>query len=93
MKTLIYAVAILLLVNSCTTTDIPPRPGPHHQRLNAAELKAHEQPIFTSATNAYQSGGVEDVELKIGESAFINEDAARRQLSAVSDDGESVLNF
>ncbi|MDH4019117.1 MAG: type II secretion system secretin GspD [Xanthomonadales bacterium] len=94
MKSLIYAVVILLLVNSCTTTsEIPPRPGPHHQRLDRAELAADESPIFTSATNASEAGGVEDVELRIGESPFINEDAARRKLSAVSEDGEIVLNF
>ncbi len=93
MRSLIYAVAILLLVNSCATTEMPPRPGPHHQRLNAAELKDHEAPIFTSATNASQAGGVEDIELKVGETPFINEDAARRKLSAVSEDGEIVLNF
>ena len=93
MKSLIYAVAILLLVNSCATTEMPLRPGPHHQRLNKAELEEHEAPIFTSATNAYQAGGVEDIELKVGETPFINEEAARRKLSAVSEDGEIVLNF
>jgi len=95
MKSLIYAVAILLLVNSCATTetDIPLRPEPHHQRLNKAELEADDAPIFTTAENASQAGGVEEVELKIGESPFINEDAAKRKLSAVSEDGEIVLNF
>ena len=93
MRSLIYAVAILLLVNSCATTEMPLRPEPHHQRLNKAELKEHEEPIFTSATNAYQAGGVEDIELKAGETPFINEEAARRKLSAVSEDGEIVLNF
>ncbi|MDX2427556.1 MAG: type II secretion system secretin GspD [Xanthomonadales bacterium] len=95
MKSLIYAVAILLLVNSCATTDseIPLRPEPHHQRLTKAELKADESPIFTSTANASEAGGVEEVELRVGESPFINEDAAKRKLSAVSEDGEIVLNF
>ena len=93
MKSLIYTVAILLLVNSCATTEIPLRPGPHHQRLNKSELEADDAPIFTTAENASQAGGVEEVELKIGESPFINEDAAKRKLSAVSEDGEIVLNF
>jgi len=93
MKSLIYAVAILLLVNSCATTNTPLRPEPHHQRLNKAELKELEEPIFTNAVNASQAGGVEDVELRLGEEPFINEDAARRKLSAVSEDGEIVLNF
>ena len=94
MKSLVYAVAFLLLLNSCATTEeIPPRPGPHHQRLPDAELRGEESPIFTSATNASQAGGVEDIEIRDGGAAFINEDAARRKLSAVSEDGEIVLNF
>ena len=93
MKPLIHAVAILLLVNSCATSEMPVRPGPHHQRLDKAELEAHEEPIFTSGENASQAGGVEEVELRSGGAAFINEDAARRKLSAVSEDGEIVLNF
>ena len=93
MKLLIRAVAILLLVNSCATTEMPLRPEPHHQRLNKAELEAHEEPMFTSVENASQAGGVNEVELKSGGATFINEDAARRKLSAVSEDGEIVLNF
>lgn len=93
MKSLMYAVAILLLVNSCATTEIPLRPEPHHQRLNKTEREVNDEPIFTSTVNASQAGGVEDVELKLGEAAFINEEAARRKLSAVSEDGEIVLNF
>jgi general secretion pathway protein D len=93
MKSLIYAVAILLLVNSCATTDAPSKREPGHQRLNKAELKELEEPIYTTTANASQAGGVEDVELRLGEVAFINEDAAQRKLSAVSEDGEIVLNF
>ncbi len=46
MRSLIYAVGILLLLNSCATTEIPPRPGPHHQRLDKVELKGEEAPVF-----------------------------------------------
>ena len=95
MKSLIYAVAILLLVNSCATTDdIKVGLENPHQRLNKAELVEHEEPLFTEPLNASQAGGVKDVELKFGEQAFINEKAAqRKKMSAVSEDGEIVLNF
>jgi len=93
MRSLIFAVAILLLASSCATTEPTVRLEPNHQRLDKAELKELEKPIFTSTTNASEAGGVEEVELKFGEQAFINEDAAKRKLSAVSEDGEIVLNF
>ena len=93
MRSLIYAVGILLLVNSCATTNVPPRPEPHHQRLVKDELTQNEAPVFSTNVNDSQAGGVEEEELRFGEAAFINEDAARRKLSAVSEDGEIVLNF
>ncbi len=93
MKSLIYAVAILLLVNSCATTEGPVTRELDHQRLVNSELKASEEPIYTTAANSAEAGGVKDVELRVGESPFINEDAAKRKLSAVSEDGEIVLNF
>jgi len=95
MKSLIYAVAILLLVNSCATTEgIKVGLETPHQRLNKAELKELEDPLFTEPENASQAGGVKDVELKFGDQAFINEKAAqRKKMSAVSEDGEIVLNF
>jgi general secretion pathway protein D len=93
MKSLIYAVTILLLVNSCATTEAPSKRGPDHQRLNKSELAELEKPIYTTPDNASQAGGVKEVELKFGEAEFINEDAAKRKLSAVSEDGEIVLNF
>ncbi len=39
MKSLIYAVVILLLVNSCATTDTRTSPETDRQRLNTAEPK------------------------------------------------------
>jgi len=93
MKSLIYAVAILLLVSSCATMDAPVRRHPDHQRLQKSETKANETPIYTSPDNPAEAGGVKDVELRVGESPFINEAAAKRKPSAVSKDGEIVLNF
>jgi len=92
MKSLIYAVAILLVVSSCAT-DTVPRRDLDRVRLDMSEQKESEEPIYTSDTDASQAGGVEDIELTFGEGSFINEDAARRKLSAVSEDGEIVLNF
>jgi general secretion pathway protein D len=91
MKSLIHAAVILLLVNSCSTT--PAVREESHQRLVKTESEQSEEPFFTSAVNASQAGGVDDVEIRKGSGSFINEEAAQRKLSAVSDDGEIVLNF
>ena len=92
MKSWIPAVAILLLLNSCGTTTTGLSEAPH-QRLASADGESSDEPIFSTTVNASEAGGVEDVELKIGEGSFINEQAAQRKLSAVSEDGEIVLNF
>jgi len=91
MRSLIHAVAILLLVNSCATD--PGVREESHQRLNKVAGEENSEPIYTTTTNASQAGGVEEVELKPGSGSFINEKAAIRKLSAVSEDGEIVLNF
>jgi general secretion pathway protein D len=91
MKSLIYAVAILLLVSSCAT-DPMVREEPH-QRLNKTAGEENLDPIYTTTVNASEAGGVEDVELKPGSGSFINEKAASRKRKAVSEDGEIVLNF
>jgi len=93
MRSLIYTVAILLLVSSCATTDKPVRRDSEHQRLNKSEQKTSEEPIFTTPENPAEAGGVKDIELRVGESPFINEEAAKRKPSAVSEGGEIVLNF
>ena len=92
MKTLIKIVAILLLLNSCGTTTSGLNEEPH-QRLDRADGENSDEPIYSTAVNAAEAGGVEDVELKVGQGSFINEQAAQRKLSAVSEDGEIVLNF
>jgi len=91
MKSLVYAVAILLLLSSCAT-DPGVREEPH-QRLDKITGEQNSEPIFTTTVNASEAGGVEDVELRPGSGSFINEDKANRHLSAVSEDGEIVLNF
>lgn len=92
MKSLIHAVVILLLVSSCATTPPAVREAPH-QRLDKAESEDNSDPIYTTSVNASQAGGVEDIELTPGAGSFINEAAAVRTFSTVSDDGEIVLNF
>jgi len=91
MKSLIRLMAILLLVTSCAT-DPGVREDPH-QRLLRGDDAENLEPIFTTTVNASDAGGVDEIELKEGSGSFINEEAARRKLSAVSDDGEIVLNF
>jgi general secretion pathway protein D len=92
MKTLVYALVILLLVNSCATTE-PSAGREDRQRLKKELGQSQSDTVFSNESNQDQDGGVEDVELKVGEGSFINEQAARRRLSSVSEDGEIVLNF
>ena len=91
MKSLIRAVAILLLVNSCTTAPVV-QENPH-PRLDKNAGEDNMDPIYTTTVNASAAGGVEDVELRKGSNSFIDEEKARRRLSTVSEDGEIVLNF
>lgn len=91
MKLLLQAVAILIVVNSCATAPAV-REEPH-QRLKKADVTESMEPIYTTTVNSSEAGGVEDIELREGSGSFINEEAAKRTLSAVSDDGEIVLNF
>ncbi|MGA9572669.1 MAG: type II secretion system secretin GspD [Lysobacterales bacterium] len=93
MKSLIFTVTILLLLNSCATTDTPQKRGPDHQRLKKPDQVTLEEPVYTTPGNASEAGGVKEVELRVGENPFINEDAAKRKNSVVSEDGEIVLNF
>jgi len=93
MKSLIYVVAILLLITGCATTTAPDQREEPHQRLIKVESEQDLSPIYTSTFNDSQAGGVEEIELMPGDGAFINEAAAIRTFSAVSDDGEIVLNF
>ncbi len=93
MKSLIFTVTILLLLNSCATTDTPQKHGPDHQRLKKPDQITLEEPVYTTPGNASEAGGVKEVELRVGENPFINEDAAKRKNSVVSEDGEIVLNF
>jgi len=91
MKSLIRAVVILLLVNSCTTASVV-QEDPHPRLVKDAEGQDLD-PIYTTTVNASQAGGVEDIELREGNGSFIDEEKAQRTLSAVSQDGEIVLNF
>lgn len=91
MKALIYAVAIVLLLSSCAS-DPGIREEPH-QRLIKSTTEESNEPIYTTTVNASEAGGVEEIELKPGGGSFINEAAAVRKFSAVSEDGEIVLNF
>lgn len=91
MRSVIVAVAILLLLSSCRSN-----PGVReepHQRLNKVASEENSAPVYSTTVNTSQAGGVEDVEFTFGDGSFINEKAARRIHSAVSEDGEIVLNF
>jgi general secretion pathway protein D len=92
MRSLVYALLMLLLLNSCTSTTMPIRTE-SQPRLDKVLGQEDDDLIYSTAVNESGAGGVEDVELNIGEGSFINEQAARRRSSMVSDDGEIVLNF
>ena len=82
MKSLLVAVAILLLVSGCAS-NLGVREE-SHQRLDKVATEENSEPIYKTTINASEAGGVEDVEINPGEGSFINEKAAQRKLSAVS---------
>ncbi len=92
MKTLIFTAAILLLLNSCATTTHPMQETPH-QRLQKTNSTETSEPVYSSTVNADKDGGVKEIERYPGNANFINKKAAKRELSAVSEDGKIVLNF
>jgi len=91
MKSPVYVIAILLLLSSCASPPVG-REDPH-QRLQKTESPDDSQLLITAQVDQSETGGVEDIELRAGSGSFINEEAAKRKLSAVSEDGEIVLNF
>jgi len=91
MRSLIYAVAVLLLVSSCSMAPVA-REEPHRRLMGNIDTE-NTEPIFSSAVDETEAGGVEDVEIRKGDGSFINEDEAKRKFSAVSENGEIVLNF
>ncbi len=91
MKSLMRALLILLLINSCSTAPVAREES--HQRLVKDAEAVNMDPIYATTINESEAGGVEDVEIRKGSGTFINEDKAKRKFSAVSEDGEIVLNF
>ena len=86
------ALLILLLANSCATVtqDSVTRKG---GRLPPPVADGTEDNIVTESTADPNATGIDDVELYPGRGTFIDESAARRPASTVSEDGEIVLNF
>jgi general secretion pathway protein D len=92
MKRIVTALLILLLANSCATVtqDSVTRKG---GRLPPPVADGTEDNIVTESTADPNATGIDDVELYPGRGTFIDESAARRPASTVSEDGEIVLNF
>jgi general secretion pathway protein D len=91
MKHLILALALLLLLGSCATVE-PYRPAAQRTTVKGARAGDAEG-IPAPGAERVGEGGVEGVEVYPGSGEFINEEAARRPVSVVSEDGEIVLNF
>jgi general secretion pathway protein D len=91
MKYLLGGLCALLLLNSCGTVSPVRNP---EDRLGRIETAGEQEAATLAARTAEESsGGLEGVEIHPGSGEFINEAAARRQASVVSEDGEIVLNF
>ncbi len=88
----VIAAVSMLLLNSCATTPAPSRDS-SHQRLHKIASKEDTTPVYSTSSQTEETKGVTGVESYPGSGEFINEKAAKRSPSAVSEDGKIVLNF
>lgn len=83
---------ITLLIAGCATG--PQSRDTAHSRLPASAIEDSSEPIYTSKIDSGDEvQGIDEIELKPGNGEFINKKAAARKNTAVSADGEIVLNF
>jgi len=92
MRQIVVALALMLFLGSCATVN-PYRPTPQRTSMKPAGADAAVEGIITSVSENGSEGGIEDVEVYPGSGQFIDEEAAQRPVSVVSEDGEIVLNF
>ena len=90
MRRLILVLSSLLVLSSCATTETYQPAG---ERLAERE-SVNSQDLGQNFTSGGRGGeGITGVEKRAGDGSFINEEAAQRRSSIVSDQGEIVLNF
>ena len=90
MRRLILVLSSLLVLSSCATTETYQPAG---ERLAERE-SVNSQELGQNFTSGGRGGeGITGVEKRAGDGSFINEEAAQRRSSIVSDQGEIVLNF
>lgn len=92
MQLMSLTAFMTLLIAGCATG--PQSRDTTHSRLPASAIKDSSEPIYTSKVDSgSEVKGIDEVELKPGSGEFINKKAAARRNTAVSADGEIVLNF
>ena len=90
MRRLVLVLSSLLVLSSCATTETYQPAG---ERLAERE-SVNSQDLGQNFTSGGRGGeGITGVEKRAGDGSFINEEAAQRRSSIVSDQGEIVLNF
>ncbi len=91
MKQLALALALLMVLVSCRTVETY-RPAAQRTTLGPSHEESTEG-ILAPGAEGDEAGGIEDVEIYPGSGEFIDEEAATRPRTVVSEDGEIVLNF
>jgi len=93
-SSLLLALAVILVVASCSTTrHAPIRPQSTGKTIKSATPPPEDSDVVIFSEIATGDSGVSDIEIYQGSGEFINKKAARRRPDVVSEDGEIVLNF
>ena len=92
LRSIWVAALVTLLVAGCSTgPQVREKP---HPRLQKPVAEDNSEPIYSTKVEVGDEvKGVEDVEMAPGSGQFIDRKAAARKPTAVSADGEIVLNF
>ena len=90
MRLILMSGLFALLLSGCATTETYEPAG---QRLAKKAQSEGSVPVQDMSSGGRGSEGITGVEKRPGDGVFINEEAASRRTTIVSDDGEIVLNF
>ena len=93
-SSLLLALAVILVVASCSSThSIPMRGQSTGKTIKSATPPPDESDAVIFSAISAGDPGVTDIEIYEGTGEFIDKEAARRRPDIVSEDGEIVLNF